>query len=355
MSTEELHSLSDILQFTGLTRERIEHILQRISTLRVGVIGDGCLDMYWEADMILSELSRETPHYNLPAVKERFAPGAAGNVAVNFKSLGAAEVSFCSVAGADWRGALLKEALTTRGIDDSFVLVEAGRVTPAYCKVIMQGIQGVRQEAPRIDFINREPLSEAAQQRVVAQLDLMAMKVDVISVTDQLPHGIMGAALRERLQYWSLNGKKVIVDSRDRIGAYSGVVLKPNELEALRWYHGSVKLQLQPTEGEILKAGLQLSRSSGAPCCITVGEKGAVWFEDGQATLVPTKPVPPPIDIVGAGDSFTAAFLSAWGAGCAGSEAAAFAHLAAAVSVGKIGETGTASPQEIMSRWEKVR
>ena len=34
--------------------------------------GDGCLDVYWHADMTRSELSRETPHHNLPVVQEVF-------------------------------------------------------------------------------------------------------------------------------------------------------------------------------------------------------------------------------------------------------------------------------------------
>ncbi|NHN34219.1 bifunctional heptose 7-phosphate kinase/heptose 1-phosphate adenyltransferase [Paenibacillus agricola] len=353
MIKDESPTLSSIQQFKGLSRERVDEILQGISTLKVGVIGDGCLDVYWHADMTQSELSRETPHYNLPVTRERFAPGAAGNAAVNYKALGCLEVSFCSMAGNDWRGQQLQEAFRLRGINDAYVQVEPGRVTPAYCKVILQGLQGAEQEAPRIDFINEQGCSEAATQRLVQQLDLMAAQVDVISVTDQLEHGVIGPSVRDRLAYWAGQGKRIVVDSRDRIGHFKGMVLKPNELEALRWYNGSLK-HLQATESELLRAGQQLSKLAEAPCCITWGDKGAVWFEDGQMTFVPTKPVAPPIDIVGAGDSFTAAFLSAWGVGCTGPEAVAFAHLAAAVTVGKCGETGTASPQEIRDRWQRL-
>jgi rfaE bifunctional protein kinase chain/domain len=354
MFSDELPSLASIRQFKGLSRPRVEEILQRISTLKVGVIGDGCLDVYWHADMTQSELSRETPHYNLPITRERFAPGAAGNTAVNFKALGCQEVSFCSIAGNDWRGQQLKGDLRSRGINDAYVQFEEGRVTPAYCKVILQGLQGVRQEAPRIDFVNSQACSDAAQHRVVQQLDRMAAEVDVISVTDQLEYGVVCAGVRDRLGYWAKQGKRIVVDSRDRIGEFKGVVLKPNELEALRWYHGSLK-HPQATEAELLKAGHRLSEVSEEACCITWGERGAVWFENGQMTFVPTRPVPPPTDIVGAGDSFTAAFLSAWGVGCIGPEAVAFAHLASAVTVGKCGETGTASPEEIRDRWEQLQ
>ncbi len=56
-------------------------LFSKLDTLRVAVLGDFCLDMYWHADMRRSVLSRETPHFPLPVVKERFSPGGAGNVA----------------------------------------------------------------------------------------------------------------------------------------------------------------------------------------------------------------------------------------------------------------------------------
>lgn len=58
-----------------LTNETLQKLLQGIDRARIGLIGDLCLDMYWLADMKLSELSRETPHYPLPIVEERFSPG----------------------------------------------------------------------------------------------------------------------------------------------------------------------------------------------------------------------------------------------------------------------------------------
>lgn len=350
---EELLSLSSVPQYNGLTRDKVVDILKRITNLKAGVLGDVCLDVYWHADMTISELSRETPHYNLPVIRETFGPGAAGNVANNFKQLGCAEVSLCSIVGDDWRGTLLQEALGQRGIDGTFLLADKGRVTPAYCKTILRGLQDAEQEAPRIDFINLDAPFEALQRRLVAELDKMAAKVDVICVTDQLKSGVTGQPLRERLRYWAALGKRIVVDSRENIGKYKGIVVKPNEIEALGWCYGSLKYH-PSSENEIIKAGQRLARHAEAPCCVTMGEKGALWFEGGQVTYVPTVAVEPPIDIVGAGDTFSAAFLSALGAGSPGPEAAAFAHLASAVSVRKLGGVGSATPQEILIRFDQT-
>jgi rfaE bifunctional protein kinase chain/domain len=338
--------------FNGLSTDRAHQLLHSISQLKVGVIGDGCLDVYWHADMSISELSRETPHYPLPVVQERFSPGAAGNVAANVKALGVREVRFCSVIGEDWRGGLLEGCLRELGIDDSPMLRQNGWVTPAYCKPIRYGYQGSRQEDPRIDFGNKTPLPAEAVAKLLGQLDELAVGVDAIAVTDQLPCGVITPEIRERLAYWAGQGKVVVVDSRDRISRYSGIIMKPNEIEAMRSFPD---LQLN-RHGESgweawLEAGKQLSAKNQAPCCMTLGENGSVWLEaDTLPVWVPARTVKPPLDIVGAGDCFSSALLCALAAGGTGPEAMSFAHLAASVVFGKIGITGTASPYELLER-----
>ena len=53
-----------------LSRSEVISILEKIKNIRVCLIGDVCLDLYWRADMKKSRLSRETPHYPLPVVEE---------------------------------------------------------------------------------------------------------------------------------------------------------------------------------------------------------------------------------------------------------------------------------------------
>ena len=78
--------------------------LSLIGRVRIGVLGDAALDVHWYADMKKSELSRETPHYPLPVVREEFSPGAAGNLAANVAALLPGRLDFCGVIGGDWRG-----------------------------------------------------------------------------------------------------------------------------------------------------------------------------------------------------------------------------------------------------------
>lgn len=334
--------------YKGLAKERTEELLERISTLRAGVIGDACLDVYWEADMTKSVLSRETPHFTLPVVVERYSPGAAGNVAANLKALGCQEVSICSVIGNDWRGDLLKKQFRNREIETTFLLEDESWCTPAYCKPVKIGFQQAKQEDPRLDFQNFQELHEMIAVQLTKKLDDMAEICDIIAVTDQLTIGVVGSIIRQRLSYWADRGKLIVVDSRDRIGLFRNVIIKPNEIEAARWVKSEHDGAERTTE-QWAEVARELSQEINGTCCVTLGSDGALWIDSGNCVLVPTRAIEPPIDIVGAGDGFAAALLCALGAGSDGPEATAFAHLAASIVIKKIGTTGTASPQEILS------
>ncbi|WP_051620587.1 bifunctional heptose 7-phosphate kinase/heptose 1-phosphate adenyltransferase [Paenibacillus sp. UNC451MF] len=347
---EQEHAITTCIErYEGLTRQRAEEIIRHITTLRAGVIGDVCLDVYWEADMSRSTLSRETPHYTLPIVEERFSPGAAGNVAANLKELGCREVFVCSVTGQDWRGELLKSEFAQRQIDTSLLIASSSWHTPAYCKPIRVGLQQVRQEDPRLDFQNFQPMSSSMEAELIERLDQMMEQVDIVAVTDQLPNGVIGQEIRNRLAVWADRGKKIVVDSRNNIGAYQGVIVKPNEVEASRWFDPIAEVREQSSQ-HWAETALRLSNAVNGVCCMTLGSEGALWAEREHCIFVPTRAVEPPIDIVGAGDAFASALLSALGAGSTGPEAMAFAHIASSIVIRKIGTTGTASPQEMIQQ-----
>ena len=61
-----------------------------------------------------------------------------------------------------------------------------------------------------------------------------------------------------------------------------------------------------------------------------------------------------PIDIVGAGDSTSAAIACAIAAGASLPEAAAFGNLIASITIQQLGTTGTDSPEQVRARWREV-
>ena len=335
-----------------MTKDGLEQILESLPSRKIALMGDGCVDIYWEADMRLSELSREAPHYPLPIVEERFSLGAGANVAANLAALGVSDIRFVGCTGEDWRGALFRSLFEQIRIPADYLVSSPERVTPAYCKPIRRGISDVKYEDPRLDFNNRSPLSGEIEQRLLTSLEKACQGADILIVCDQLQNGCITPKILERLAELG-SAMPVIADSRDRIGAFQNAVVKPNEIEACRF------LGLDPAAGDtaaMKAAALALEKRCGRPALITLGDRGAIWAEGGETFLVPAYPAPPPIDFVGAGDAFLAGFAAVYGLGLPPETVLSFANLVPAVTIRKTGMTGTASPDELreaLAQYEK--
>lgn len=340
--------------FKGISCERLDEILARISEIRIGLIGDLCLDVYWKADMTLSELSRETPHYPLPVVEERMSPGGGANVLANIAALKPGSILFTGVIGYDWRGNELVRELESRGLDTSYVLRSKDAVTNTFCKPIRFGISSVQYEDPRLDFLNYEPLSHEKERELADRLSCISRKVDVLCVCDQLRYGSITPFIREIIIELGRQGLRVIVDSRDNIGFFTDVTVKPNEVEAYRAVHSSGDPRNAPVE-VLAGAARTLSIRNNAKVCMTIGPRGCLLVDNEGMTHVPSYEVPPPIDICGAGDTFLSAFACATAAGVRSYEAGSFANMAANVTIAKLCTTGTASPDEIRRRCRAIQ
>ncbi len=320
--------------------------LDRIDGARVGLIGDLALDIYWYADMKKSELSRETPHYPLPVVREVVQLGAGGNAAANIAALKPGSFACAGVCGDDWRGGLLRERAALLGADLSGLAVEPGRFTQSYCKPMRMGISDVVYEDPRIDFAALADPSAETERQMLAWLDRMDGELNVLCVCDQFAHGALTDAAVERLGRMKTT---VIVDSRSRIEAYRAragrLILKPNEDECRA---ALTRLGVEdPGEPEALAR--TLSGVTGADILLTLGGEGSLFYtaRTGEVIRTPAVKVTGPVDICGAGDTTLAAFACGLAAGFTEAEAARLAAAASSVTVKKLGTTGTASREEI--------
>ena len=317
--------------------------LDRIGEVSVGLLGDLAVDIYWYADMRKSELSRETPHFPLPVVREVTSLGAGGNAAANIAALKPGRLSVCGVRGDDWRGELLSSLLEGIGADTSGLCVEKGRFTQAYCKPMRMGISDVVYEDPRLDFAASVPPAAQSEEAVLAWLDEVDGGLDVLCVCDQFRCGTVTDRVLERLGRMKT---RIVADSRYRIGQFSvNGVLKPNEDEcrnALRALGIAI-----PDDREAMARAL--AAHTGADILLTLGEEGSLYCPAGPGPVIatPAVRVDGPVDICGAGDTSLAAFACCTAAGAFPAEAARIAAAASAVTVQKLGTTGTASRKEI--------
>ncbi|HEY63386.1 MAG TPA: hypothetical protein G4O02_02330 [Caldilineae bacterium] len=335
-----------------LTFQRLDKLLSTVTRIRVLLVGDLCLDAYWYADMTRSELSRETPRFPLPIVREAYSPGGAANVAANLVALGVGHVQAIGVLGCDWRGDILTRALTDRGVDLSAVIRSPQRTTPTYIKPIRQGYGGVEQEDSRLDFQDFEPLPADLEDAVIEALRGAVSTADAVVIGDQLDPGVVTPRVREALIEMATADPRrpFVVDSRKHIGEFRAMILKPNELELAQAMAPDRVGSLD--RSTIEEMGRALARQAGCPCFVTVGADGALLCREDAVVHLPAAPVRPPLDIVGAGDAFLAAVGAALAAGATLEEAGSLGNLAAAVVVEKLNQTGTASPDELRERLE---
>ena len=336
-----------------LSRARLEQILQVMKNITIGVIGDFTLDGYWYADMEQSQLSRETATFPRPVVRETYSLGGAANAAWNLSALEVDAVLGFSVIGNDWRGKILRDLLAGAGIQTRGILNQASRQTPFYGKVMLTATGRHTQEDARLDFINQQPLSAKIEDALLTAIQAaLAAGMDGLMIADYQSLGVVTARVRRGLLELAGRYKKpFVVDSRERAGEFRQLILKPNDTEAARLFFPERKIAEVRLE-DLSQAALQHNRQTGQPIIITLGERGCLVAFDGECAVLPGVHVPPPVDSVGAGDTFLASFTAAIASGAHPFEAACLANLSAAVTVAKIGVTGTASPAEIIALYD---
>jgi rfaE bifunctional protein kinase chain/domain len=313
-------------------------ILADIRGVSVLVVGDICLDRWCQYDPDLAEPSRETGLPRIATVRVDRTPGAGGTVANNLAALGVGRVAVLGAIGEDSSAHELVDALVKRGIAPDLLVRSPEIQTFTYSKYI--NLKTGIEDVPRIDLINTKPVPESAEKELVNRLRDYGPRFDVIIVADQAETTAGGAVtpkLRETIQELGRN-RVVWVDSRKRIEQFRHVTLKPNEDEA------------NEACGRIGAPGnyARLLEVTQAPWLIvTHGGEGAVVLDkDGKEHHVPGKRIPNPVDICGAGDSFSAGGAVTLAVTGDAVQAAMFGNLVASITVMQPG-TGTASPEQV--------
>ena len=146
--------------------------------------------------------------------------------------------------------------------------------------------------------------------------------------------------------------KPFVVDSREHAGAFRQLILKPNDTEAARLFFPGRNITTIELS-DLMQAAVDHNRQTGQPMIITRGDQGCLVVTNGECVVLPGVQLPAPIDAVGAGDAFLASFSAALASGADALEAACLANLSAAVTVTKMGVTGIASPEEVLSMYDQ--
>jgi sugar/nucleoside kinase (ribokinase family) len=171
----------------------------------------------------------------------------------------------------------------------------------------------------------------------------------VVVINQQVHRGLHTPHLRRRLAALiaAHPDKTFIVDSRHFRGEFPGACLKINEREACGESGIEIPLHTAAPDDVVRSAAETLHQRMRRPVFITRAARGMLVCDEHGLFDAPAVPLTGEIDPVGAGDATLAGVAAALAAGAEPRTAADFACLVAAVTVKKLRQCGTASPEEI--------
>lgn len=309
---------------------------KNFADLSIAVFGDYCLDEYLWMDAALNEPSLETGLVAYQCTKRETYPGAAGTIAKNLSNLGIGKVYAVGYVGDDGRGFELRRGLDSYGINHDCLATAKDRATATYTKPWLTE-NGQTRELNRIDIKNWTPLPKAIEDQTLSSVEGLLGTLDALIIMDQITEegcGLITDRVRDSLAKIARENPQLLVyaDSRRDVSRFEDMIIKGNNHEI-------------PPEN--CRA---LSKRSGRPVVCTMGERGVLIHHKDEAIEIPGVPISGQIDVTGAGDMFTAGFVSALAAGEEIKMAGRIGNIGAALCVQQLGTTGHVTEEDIRSR-----
>jgi len=326
--------------------KQLKETLEKIRGVKVAVYGDFCLDAYWLLDPHGSEVSVETGLQGQAVRKHYYSLGGASNVIANLAALKPAYIKAIGAIGPDIFGRELLRQFEQLDVDTSALVIQQENFdTVTFGKRYIEG-----NEKPRIDFGFFNKRSEATDVELLKSIENSLQSVDVLIFNQQVPGSIPNELFIDKVNalFEKFSDKIILFDSRHYGDKFNNVYRKTNDFEAARLNNVDVKADDVLSLADVKKYARYLFQGSGKPVFLTRGHRGIIVVDSGGTYEVPGIQLLKKLDTVGAGDTVTSAIGLCLGAGVCPAESAKFANFAAAVTVQKLFQTGTASGAEIL-------
>ena len=318
----------------GIGLDRLGELVRGFKDLEVAVVGDTIVDEYVACDPL--GMSEEDPTIVVtPISTERFVGGAA-IVAAHAARLGG-RVTYVSVVGDDEAGRYVAGELGRMDVASRLV-VDDSRPTTVKQRYRTQG-----KTLLRVSRLSQRSIDPAQQDEVVEAARAALGRADLMIFSD-FNYGVLPQGVVDRVtELGRGRGATMVADSQSssQIGDVSRyrdmTLLTPTEREA--------RLALKNSEDGIVVLAQALAQRAGARNVILkMGADGALlhgWSEtygDYDTDQVPALNASPR-DVAGAGDCLLVVASMALARGASLWEASLLGSLAAAVQVGRVGNT----------------
>jgi D-beta-D-heptose 7-phosphate kinase/D-beta-D-heptose 1-phosphate adenosyltransferase len=323
----------------------MQTLLEKISRLRILVIGDLMLDHY-----VWGDATRISPEAPVPVVKvdrDSFTAGGAANVALNLRALGV-QVDLVGTTGADGDGERLGQVLDRAGLAVDAALKSTSRPTIVKTRVMCRSQQLCRldREAAPADYALPEAWIRNGLARKIAAADAV--------ILSDYAKGVVTSELIRQVQELAGPDKLVALDPKPRPSLrFHGLgLITPNRNEALllAQMQGAGATDSFPPEAVCQRLHEQYATQL---LVVTLGADGMLISREGRVVRQVPTAARAVFDVSGAGDTVTAVLTAALAAKADPESAVHLANTAAGVVVAKLG-TATATPAEILAHAQRL-
>jgi len=328
----------DYLVRNGISKERLAQLCTCFEQLKVVVIGDLIIDEYITCQPL--GMSQEDPTIVVTPIDSLRFIGGAGIVAAHAAGLGA-QVDFISVSGQDAPRAFGIEKLAEFKVR-SHLLEDISRPT-----TLKQRYRSKGKSLLRVSHLHQGAISAELQQQMLELLEPVLADADLLVFSD-FNYGCLPQPLVERVTAIAkAHGVLLAADSQSSsqvgdISRFTGMdLITPTEREA--------RIAARNHEdGLVVLAEKLRNQAQARNVLLKMGEEGLLihaWDSakgDTESGIM-TDQVPAlnshPKDVAGAGDSLLIACAMAMASGANIWEAGCLGSLAAAIQVGRVGNT----------------
>ncbi|MCX7177192.1 MAG: PfkB family carbohydrate kinase [Proteobacteria bacterium] len=324
----------DYLERHNIGKARLEALLQQFASIKVCVVGDLIVDEYITCEPL--GMSQEDPTIVVSPVDSTRFVGGAGIVAAHAAGLGA-KAHFVSVSGADASREFSQAHLAAAGVQAS-LLADDSRPT-----TLKQRFRCKGKTLLRVSHLHQGAISTQLQARFMEYIEEASQSANLLVFSD-FNYGCLPQAMVEKIiPMAKARGLMLAADSQS--SSQVGDISRFKNMDLLTPTEREARISTRNREdGLVVLAEALRQQSSARNILLKLGEEGLMihagngtspdWLTDRIGSLNSA-----PKDVAGAGDSLLIA--SALALACGGTiwEAACLGSLAAAVQVGRVGNT----------------
>tara|TARA_X000000368_G_scaffold91441_1_gene69875 strand:+ start:5760 stop:7205 length:1446 start_codon:yes stop_codon:yes gene_type:complete len=325
-----------------ITVQKLIEIVEKFKDKKVCVIGDVIIDEYIASEPL--GMSQEDPTIVIKPIESKKYLGGAGIVAAHGSNLGA-KVTFHTIVGDDEEKKFVKKELTRNSVSEC-LFIDPNRPT-----TLKQRFRSKGKSLLRVSYLSQNSISKELQNEIFASLEKQISNFDLIIFSD-FNYGCLPQDLVQKITLLA-NKHNVRTAADSQSSSQTGDISRFKNMDLITPTEREARISLRDNESGLVRLAENLRLKTDAlNILLKLGEEGLMlhagnphldeWVTDRIRALNTS-----PKDVAGAGDSLLITSSLALLSGANIWEAASLGSLAAAIQVGRVGNTPITSDEII--------